>query len=284
MADALSGLTEVSGTIEAIVSATVQEVLTAEAIMPPLVSDWSSMAGPGMDRVKIPRFSNFTVNTKSENVAVDAQVNAFSTDDLIMDKHKVVQWLLEDIANLQSKVAVTQAYIQQSAKDLAAEMDQTILDALEAGASAAAPDHRIAYTDGVNNDIEKADILNARKLLNIAKVPMADRAMVISPAQEAFLLAIGEFVKVNESGSEASLRNGLIGKLFGFDCYVSPLAEDLKSMFFHKSALAFARQLAPRYKTQDDLANLGVRHSVDHIYGCKVLDSGKRIVLVGTAA
>ena len=67
MADVLTGLTETSATAEAIVSAEVQEVLTASMVVPPTISDYSSMVGPGMDLVKIPRFSNF-IGIKSFNI------------------------------------------------------------------------------------------------------------------------------------------------------------------------------------------------------------------------
>lgn len=281
MADALTGLTETSATVEAIVSTEVQEVLTANMVVPGSVMDFSSQVGPGMDRLKIPRFGNFTVGSKSENTAVDAQVNAFSTDDLLLDQHKVVQFLIEDISDLQSKIAVTQAYVQQAAKDMAAQMDQKLIDDMEAGVSAAAPDHKIAYDDTVS--LKKQDFLNARKLLNIQKVPLADRFCLISPTSEASVLAIAEFVRVDESGGSAALRNGEIGKLFGFSVLMSPQAEDLKSLFYHKSAHAFARQLAPRVQQDLDLANLAMRWSIDHIFGSKTLDSGKRIILVGTA-
>lgn len=281
MADALSGLTEVSATIETIVATEVQQVLTASMQVVPLVTDFSAMVGPGMDTLKIPKFSNFTVATKAENVAVDAQVNAFSADSLVMDKHKVVQFLIEDIASTQSKVAIVQQYIQQAAKDLAKDMDQVLLDAMEAGVSTASPDHKVAYADATA--LAKADFILARKLMNIQNVPLDDRHVVIDPASEASILAIGEFVKVNESGSESALRSGLIGKLFGFDVYVTTVAETAKSMFFHRSAACFARQIAPRTQRYYDVANLAERWSCDHLFGVKVLDAGKRMVLSGTA-
>lgn len=282
MSDSLTGLTEVDATIQEIVSAQIQQVLTQTSIMPGLIMDMSSEVGPGMDTLKLPKMGNFTVQTKVENVAVDAQTNSLTSDDLVLNKHKVIQFLIEDIASLQSKVAFTQAYVQQAALDLAAEMDQTILDAMEAGTSASAPDNRRAYAGSV---IAKADILTARQILNELKVPAADRAAVISPAEEAAILNIAEFVSVNQSGDNGqALRTGRIGRLFGFDIFMSSQAEDAKSMFFHKTCQVFARQLQPRYKTMDDLANLSVRHSVDHLYGTKVLDSGKRQVLMGSAS
>lgn len=280
MADQITTVDEVDVTIETLVSTKVQEVLTSEAIMPPLVSDFSDQVGPGMDTVDIPRFGNFTVQTKIKGVRVDAQTNAFSADSLLLDQHKVIQWLEEDIASLQSKINFTQNYVEQAAMDLAAEMDLKILNDLEAGVSTAAPDHKRAYAGAT---IAKADVLLARQLLNDQKVPQAGRSAVISSAQEASLLAISEFVRIDESGSSEALRNGRIGRLFGFDFYMKPDAEDAKSMFFHKTAIAFARQMAPRTLSQMDLENLSMRYSLDHIYGSKILDSGKRAVLMGTA-
>lgn len=281
MSDALTGLTEVDVTIEEIVSATIQQVLNATSVMPGLIMDKSAEVGPGMDTLKLPKMGNFTVNTKVENVAVDAQTNTLSSDDLALNRHKVIQFLIEDIASLQSKVSFTKAYVTQAAEDLSAEMDQACIDVLEAGVSTSAPDHKRAFAAG--SALTKADILLARQLLNEAKVPAMNRNAVISPAMEAALLSISEFVRIDESGASEALRNGRIGRLFGFDVFMSPLSEDAKSMFFHPSCQVFARQLAPRYQTQPDLANLSMRHSVDHLYGTKTLDSGKRQVLIGTA-
>ena len=281
MADVLTGLTETSATAEAIVSAEVQEVLTAAMVVPPLVSDYSAMVGPGMDRVKIARFSNFTVNTKAENTAVDAQALAFGTDSLLLDQHKVVQVLVEDIADLQAKVAVTQVYVQQMAKDLAADMDLKLINDIESGTSSSAPDHRIAY---VGSTLAKADILAGRQLLNTQNVPMADRALLVSPVSESALMAISEFTRVDEAGGSLALRNGQIGKLFGFDVIMSSQVEDSKTLALHKSCHAFARQLAPRVQQFNDIPNLAQRWSIDHIFGSKTLDSGKRQVLLGSAS
>lgn len=282
MADALSGLTEVAGhTIEAVVSAEIQMVLNANVVIPGAIMDYSAMVRPGMDTLKIPRMGKFTVGTKAENTAVDAQLNAFSSDSLALDQHKVVQFLIEDIADLQSKVAVAQEYVAQAAKDLAVQMDQKLIDDMEAGVSTSAPDHKIAYVG--STVLAKVDILAARELLNVQNVPQEGRSLLVSPGSEADILNISEFVRVDESGGSLALRNGQIGRLFGFDVLMSSQAEDLKTLAFHKSCHAFARQLAPRVKMFDDVPNLAVRYSLDHIYGSKHLDGGKRLVLLGTA-
>lgn len=121
MADALTGLTEVDSTIEDLVSMRVQQTLIAEMVVWPLMTDYSEGVGKGMDTVKIPRTAGFSVSSKSENTAADASLNAFSTDDLALSKYKYVQFLVEDIASLQSKVNVEAQYLDDAAKALAAD-------------------------------------------------------------------------------------------------------------------------------------------------------------------
>lgn len=282
MSDAITGLTEAGGTatIETIVSAEVKDVLNANMVVGPTLKDFSAQVGPGMDTLKYPKFGNFTVSTKSENTAVDAQLNAFTADTLSLNRHKAIQILVEDIAELQSKVNMLQAYANQAAMDLAVEMDQFLLDTLEAGISTSAPDHKRAYA---GSTIAAADILLARQLLNEAKVPMEDRYLVISPAEESALLAISAFTSAADFGSREPVVNGQIGRLFGFNVLMSQLAEDAKSMAYHRSAVIWARQLNPRVQSFYDLPNLAQRWSIDHIYGGVAVAPGVRSVLLGTA-
>lgn len=281
MADVSTGVSAAGNTIQQLVSAQVQEVLNANLVAAGAVQDLSSLVGPGQDTVKIPKMGKFTVNTKSAGTAVNAQTNAFGTDDLALSQYKVIQFLVEDIAQLESKVAITQAYVKQAAIDIATEMDAKIITDMAAGASSSAPDHRIAWDNALA--LLKQDFLNARRLLNIQNVPMNERSCIISPSEEASVLSIDSFVKVNESGGDSALRNGQIGRLFGFDVMVSSQAADAASLFFHKTAHSFARQLMPKVEYFRDVPNLSDRWSISHIYGSKHMDSGKRCVLVGSA-
>lgn len=279
MADSITGDTEVTATVDQIISARVQQVLTASMVAWPNFMDFSPEAGSGIDQVKIPRFGNFTVNSKAENTRVDAQTNAFSADNLDLDQHDVVQFLLEDIAQLQSRVAVQQEYVDQAASDLAAKMDERLLAALDSDISTSAPDHDVKYNDTSNNDMEKVDITTASQLLDTQNVPSDNRFAIIPPLKKADVLNIGDFVKVNESGSQQALRNGQMGQIFGFDMLVSTQLNTAgSSLFCHRSAAAVARQLLPKVESDRDLAHLSDRWSISHIYGYKVLDGGKRYV------
>jgi len=279
MADAISGVTEVASTIEQLISTRVQEVLTSTEIVAPTLSDFSDQAVPGIDRVKIPRFSNWTVDNKAENTAVDAQTNSFSTDDLLLDKHQVIQFLLEDIAELQAKVAVVPEYLNQMGRDMGAKRDNDSLSELESGVSTSAPDHEIKYADTGTNVMAKVDILEARKLLDAAKVPKSERFGVVPSDKEKDLMNISEFTRVDEAGSSMALRNGQIGQLFGFVMLSSEeIPTSGAALFYHRTCAATASQMQPKTEKDRDLPNLADRWSISRLWGVKTLDSGKRQV------
>jgi len=101
MADALMGVTETSASALANISEVAQLYLQQEAKLMPTVTDYSSLAVAGSSSVKLPRSGGFTVGDKSENTRVDSQVITYAADTISLDQHRVIQFLLEDIADQQ---------------------------------------------------------------------------------------------------------------------------------------------------------------------------------------
>lgn len=278
MADALMGVTETSANALANVSRMAQLYLQQESILLPTVTDYSSLAVKGASSIKLPRSGGFTVGNKGENTAVDAQVITYAADTISLDQHRVVQFLLEDIANKQSMVEVTQDAVMKAAKDLAADIDSKLIVELQA-ASTSAPDHVIQYNDATNEDIELVDILNARKLLQDQFIDPRQCYMGIGPAQEKNMLAISDFIDASKYGNSEPIMNGEIGKVFGMKVIVhTGFAE--KSHFWHPTAVGYAFQESVRVQRDYDLANLAWRFSLDYLAGFEVLDSGKRNVVI----
>lgn len=279
MADALLGKTEVDAASAELISSIVQQFLIQESKLLSTVSDYSALAVPGSDTVKFPKAAGFTVGDKAENTAVDAQVMTYATDDLLLNKHKVVQVLVEKFAKLQGPQSLEADIALRAAKGLALQLDIDIITALEA-ASASGPDHRIAY---IGATIAKEDILAARTLLNKQVVPMEDRYLVISPDSESSLLALADFIHAQTYGDANSLKSGELGRIYGFTVMMHNNAATLKTLAYHKSHVAAAIQQGMVYDSDKDLANLAMRHSFDQVYGVKTMDAGKRGVLLGTA-
>lgn len=281
MADALMGVTETSAAAVDVISNQVQMYLQQSSKILGQVTDYTGLVVPGAKSVEIPRAGGFTVNSKSENTAVDSQILTYSTDAIALDQHKVIQWLLEDIANEQTVVAVVQNALERAGKDLGREVDQNLINILET-ASASAPDHRIAYA--ATSTIAEADILDARLLMIAQNIDPSELVLAVNPAQEKVMLGLSNFIDASKYGSAGAISNGEIGRVFGATVIVHNDVESLKSLMFHKTAVGFASQFGPRFQQESDLANLATRYSLDHLYGSKLLDTGKRCVMIGTAA
>ena len=271
------GVTEVGAVIQETVSALVQKQLIETSKLVGTVTNYA--ARPGENTIKIPKAGNFTVNDKAENTAVTAQVLTYATDDLVLNKHKAIQMRLEDIAGLQSMVNVKADAIERMAKQMALQVDVDIAAQLVL-ASASSPDHRIAY---VGSALAKADLLAARTLLHVQYVPFSECFIGVSPASESALLGIDDFVHADKYGSSGGLVNGELGRIYGARVIMSTVFADAGTVIWHPTAVAFGRQMDPKFETDRDVPNLADLMSLSTLYGVKVLDSGKRQVLLGSA-
>lgn len=281
---ALMGVTEISAVSQREIMANmVQQYLQATAMFPQRVTTF--VAAPGNKSVDIPRAPGFSVVDKAENVAVTPQVLTWAVDNLVLDKHRVVQVNLEKIASLQSKVAQELQIAERAGLDLAFDTDLKIVEAFYADASGTSPDHIIPYAN--TTSLAGADILEAKRLLDIQKVPQSDRYLAVSPTSYSKLLAISDFVRYDAifaNQTTVGIRPGVVGTIYGFEVFMSQAVEDLKDIAFHRSALAYGVQQGVTYENDLDLPNLATLHSFDQIYGIKGLDLGKRHVILGTAA
>lgn len=275
------GVTETVATAMDIVASIVQETLKQTQVLAPTVTDYSQFAVKGSKTVDIPRRDQFSAADKSENSALSTQALTFSADTISLNKHKAIYAKLEKIAGMQSVVDVDGEIVQEMSRELARQVDADVYVELKL-ASAAAPDHRLAFDN--TTDLGKADILNARRLLNIQNVPQEDRWLAVNPLHESELLAIAEFVEADKYAGATALANAELGRLFGFRVIMSNEVEDANVVAYHRSAVGWAAMAQPEFDTDKDLANVAREFLIDMIYGMEVLDTGKRQVLLGTAA
>lgn len=269
------GATEVSAVEQAVIANVVQTVLKQKSILLPTCDDYSRFAVPGSLSVGIPRRTQFAAADKSENTDLTAQEITFSADTISLNKNKAVYAKLEEIAGLQANVDVKSEVILEMANELALQVDKDLLVQLKL-ASSSAPDHILDYTDSSGDVIAQADILNARYLLNVQKVPMENRYMVISPLKEKEMLAIADFVRADAYGNAGGLMNGELGRIYGFTVLMHTELSGAHSLFYHKSHVGYAFQMQPKYSTNFQLASISDEFLLRQLYGCKVMDSGKR--------
>jgi hypothetical protein len=191
-------------------------------------------------------------------------------------------------------------------------VDLAIL-ALRSGITQVAGTHVGADTLGQTWDKPEV-LIEAKRLLDLQKVPLRDRYAVVGPTMASRWLNTELLKHADKSGSTEALREGSIGKsLFGFDTFQTgnvgqpagapaigaPTTEI--GVAFHKSALALASaplELPPAQSGVDsavrNFKGLSLRVlrgydqkykqqvvSVDFLFGVKLLDANRAVLLKG---
>lgn len=159
-----------------------------------------------------------------------------------------------------------------------------------------------AAADGSNIH---AKILQARKVLNQAKVPLADRFLAVSPEVEAALLVDNEnrLVRYLNSGDNpnVALRQAIIGSLYGFTVVSSVALTAGTAVAYHRDGFAFASVapkvpdganfgasqtyggMALRWLRDYDAAFLRDRSVVSVLCGAKVIDDRRTVRITGVS-
>ena len=81
-------------------------------------------------------------------------------------------------------------------------------------------------------------VINARKVLNARKVPMGNRVLALAPDLAAMFINLKELKDASASGTTGTLREAVIGRLFGFDVIEDPALEDGFGIAYHRDAFA----------------------------------------------
>ena len=157
-------------------------------------------------------------------------------------------------------------------------------------------------------------LIEAKRLLDINKVPMNDRFAIVGPTTASRWLNTDLLKQADKSASTAALREGAIGnRLFGFNAFQTgnvgqpnPAAASGQpttevGMAFHRSALALAsaplevppgaddgkvmvrsyKGLSLRVAYGWDIKYKQTVVSIDFLYGVKMLDAKRAVLLKG---
>lgn len=187
--------------------------------------------------------------------------------DLVIDQEKSFDFLVDDIDRVQSDQSFD-AYTDSASLGLVEDAEEFLTAMLSTGGTevsgATAPtDWASAY--GV--------VLKVRGELTKAKVPQANRVLLINASFEHYLLSDGsKLTTFDKSNSSEGLREATIGRLLGFDVVTSPWMDDSKptAIGLHTRSVAFVSQvekiesLRAEHKFADRIRGL-------HVYGGKIL-------------
>jgi N4-gp56 family major capsid protein len=244
------------------------------------VIDRSVEAVRGVKSIDVGRRSQFTAVDKVADTPLSSQKITWTADNMPLSSHKAVYTILEDAADLEAAVAQEPAILESATEALLTAFEAAIYTAL-ATASSTTPDHRIQLK--TTGTISLADVLEARRLLNVQNVPQTDRWLAVHPDQERDLLALENLTDVSKYGDRMAIVNGEIGMIYGFRTIVTNNVTTETALAYHRTHVAFARQLNLTWEKARDLENAATEYLMQNKYGIKTLDAGKRGILLNNS-
>lgn len=235
--------------------------------------DYEGAIAESGDTVKISSISRPTIASYTKNsTTITAETLTDAQRSLLIDQAKYFAFEVDDIdlrqsANggaLMSEAAVEAAY---GLADVADQYVAGLYTGVDSG-------NAISTTSVTDAAKAVTGLINLKVKLDNANVPSQGRYVVVPPWYNALLLGSDLFVRVDGSGSSEGLRNGMVGRAFGFDVLVSNncvnvTGDDWIVQAGYPGAVSFAEQVAkveayrPESAFSDALKGL-------HLYGAKL--------------
>lgn len=238
------------------------------------------------DTVHINTIGAITVKSYIKNTDIDAPETLTTTDQtLVIDQAKYFNFQVDDVDKVQAAGELVDTAMGRAAYALADVSDAYLLGVIAAGAaagntigSAAAP---VALT--ASNVYE--NIVKLKTKLDKANVPNTGRTIVVPPDVHSLLLLDDRFAKSTATAGQEALINGLVGRIAGFDVYMSNNVktgtgtDTGKTPYFEitaqiTDATTYAEQIikTEAYRMESRFAD-AVKGL--HVYGAKVTDGTK---------
>lgn len=275
-------------------------ILAENIVMPKLVRrDFSPLVAQAGDTVNTRKPAKMTATDVDATLGVTVQDVSSINVAVTLDQHKNATFKIYDREASRSFENLVDEFMKPATLSISNAIDKsclalftdipTIIDVTSAGNW-------------------KTAINTARTRLNKLLAPPDPRYGVVSDDDDGALSNLDNILKANEAGSAAALREGVVGRLKGFNMARSSNIINVGSpgvrhnLFFHQDAFALvSRVLSPatgstpganQMSIQDPVTGLALRVTihynatllstqitVDTLYGVKTLDSSLAVVL-----
>jgi hypothetical protein len=253
------------------------------------------------DIINIPVPSRSNASQKSANQVVTLLTHSDTNVQVTINQHWEYSRVIEDIVEVQGLSSLRRFFTDDAGYALSTRVDTSLhnLAATWGGATAyegtasnntgavIGSDGSTQWTDadtGNGAAISDAGLRRVVQELDDQDTPMRFRYLVVPPVEKRKLLGETRFTEqafVGENGSGNSIRNGLVGDLYGVQVYVSSNCATLTAsdgltnyraaLMFQREALVLAEQLAPRMQSQYKLEALGTLMVADTLYGVQTV-------------
>lgn len=258
------------------------------------------------DTLHLPSPTRGAASSKAAETQVTLNNPATSEITVSINKHYEYSVLIEDITNVQALSSLRRFYTADAGYALAKQVDTDLValgaslqgstaysTAVIGGDGTTVWNPAAATNTGNGTALTDAGIRAAMQVLDDADVPMMGRVFLLPPVEKNVVLGIDRFVlwtNVGEGGPANSIRNGLIGDIYGMNVYVSTQAATVVAtdtttnyracLMFSPDAFVFAEQMGVRSQSQYIQQYLADLFTADTIYGVAELRDNAGIALI----
>lgn len=205
------------------------------------------------------------VDYKAAGRSITAEALSDSKVDLLIDQEKAFAFKVDDVDMAQA-AGNFDAWTLAAGRALAEDAESAVIAKLLAGAGSNLNTGAGAVTVD-SADKAKAAMLAIRTQLTKSKVPVADRFVAVNPAMASYL--IGGLSDAAAAGSDAELRNGVLGRIYGLTVVESPLFTEATkpvAVGYHSNVISFVSQVEKTEALRDTASFSDIVRGL-HVYG-----------------
>jgi hypothetical protein len=206
----------------------------SQVVIPTLTNTFSGTAARGNTVHIIGAVTPSIVDYADEGRTISAEALSDTEVLLQINQEKAFSVFIDDVDATQVN-GTFDAWVQSAGRALAEDSETYVLNKLlDEGTEAGTPTINSGET-------AKSAVRLVRKTLADSKVPAANRYLVVNPAFADLLLA--GLSDVALAGSAEELRNGSLGRLYGFNVLESALLGDPEvptAVGYHSATVAYA--------------------------------------------
>lgn len=232
------------------------------------------------DTVRINQIGGITISDYTTNTDINDAEDLDTTEIVLsIDKQKYFNFQIDDVDQAQVRSGLMDVAMQRTAYAMADQIEKDILLEMDTKAK-----HKL--TGELTAENIYAKLVEVKTTMDKANVPTVGRYAIVSPDTHALLLQDSRFVATGGSMAEETLKNGFIGRVLGFEVYLSNNIESLTNgnagIFGIEEATTFAEQIAKTeaYRMEKRFAD-AVKGL--NIYGVKVTMPEALVCLKKTA-
>lgn len=243
--------------------------------------NWEGEISGKGSKVQIRLIPSITVTDDAVNSTISYQNLSDDKIELPIDRAKTFAFYVSDIDKAQSDINILNTCTAAAAKDMAVEINKTVLGSIYTGAGASLPSTQVTSTSVLNW------IIDAAVALDDAGVDDDGRWLALPPWIIG-MIKKSDLKNAYITGDDKSILrspNGMVGMIDRFKVYYSPNifnnGTTWSCMAGHKEAVTFASQIA-RTETIRLQDRFGDAIRSQNVFGFKVITPSGLIYMPAT--